>query len=74
MYLKILLSIPYLLVVLGSVGMITFGLRFNLTTSLWEQRYSQVRFYGFNGYWLWILSWIFIVVGTLGQVALVWIS
>ncbi len=64
---KILLTVSYLLVIVGSGGMIAFGRKFPLVGGIWELKYTAERFIGLNGYQVWVYSWIAILIGTAGQ-------
>jgi len=59
--------LPSALVVLGSVGMILFASKFPFTTAIWELKHAKERFLFLNGYYLWNLSWFFIIAGSLIQ-------
>jgi hypothetical protein len=57
----------YLLVIVGSLGMMAFATKFGLATTMVEHRLSEGRFLGMNGAQVWFRSWVFIVVGTVLQ-------
>lgn len=73
MLVKILLSVSYFLVLLGSIGMVLFSTKFSFATSTWEHKNSDERICSLNGQQVWIGSWLFIIIGTLGQLLACWL-
>jgi len=59
--------LPPILVVLGSIGMILFASKFPFTTAIWELKHTKERVLFLNGYYVWVLSWFFIIAGALIQ-------
>jgi hypothetical protein len=65
--LELLLNIfSYVFVLLGSFGMIIFT-RFPFSTVIKDLELSSERFCGLNGYQVWMISWVFIILGTMIQ-------
>jgi hypothetical protein len=64
---KILVSLAYVLVVCGSIGMIIFATKFPLSSRNKDLRHSEERFLGLNGYQVWLYSWLLIILGTIMQ-------
>ena len=69
---KIFFTISYLLVIVGSVGMIVFGSKFPFATGIAQLKDTPERFLGLNGYQVWVYSWIAILLGTAGQLIATW--
>ena len=69
---KIIFSLSYFLVIIGSCGMIAFARKFPFSTTIWELKGSPVKYLGLNGYQVWSWSWISIIVGTAGQILATW--
>lgn len=69
---KIIFTVSYLLVIAGSFGMIIFPIRFPFATSIRELKYAKERFFQLNGYQVWIVSWISILLGSVGQIIATW--
>lgn len=69
---KILLTVSYLLVIVGSGGMIALGCKFPLVSSIWELKYTSEKFIGLNGHQVWVYSWLAILIGTAGQLLGMW--
>ncbi len=68
------LTIAYMAIVGGSLGMMEFARQFSGTTQLWEAHFLEKKVMGlFNGYQVWSYSWRFIIFGTLMQLAAVWV-
>lgn len=59
--------LPPAFVILGSIGMLVFASKFPFTTALWQLKNSKERFLFLNGYYLWNLSWGFIIAGSIIQ-------
>ena len=60
-------TIAYVLVLIGSGGMIAFATQFGFSTNLDGYRLMETRFLGLNGAQVWIGSWVLVLLGTLGQ-------
>lgn len=69
---KIIFTISYSLVILGSVGMIAFAMKFPLATGIWQLKLAPERFLGLDGYQVWVYSWAAILLGTIGQLIATW--
>jgi hypothetical protein len=70
----IILTVSYALILAGSIGMVLFATRFSFSTNLWEQPCTKERLFGLlNGREVWILSWVAIILGTLGQLVACWL-
>jgi hypothetical protein len=69
---KILFTISYAFVIVGSGGMIAFAHKFPHVTAIWELKHAQERFLCLNGYQVWVYSWLAILVGTIGQIVATW--
>jgi hypothetical protein len=72
--LKLIFSISYLLIILGSLGMMFFATRFPLSSRIKDLEYAQERFVGLNGFQIWKYSWIAIIIGTIIQLINYWIG
>ena len=59
--------LPPTFVVLGSIGMLGFASKFPFSTALRDLKYVKERFLFLNGYYLWNLSWGFIIAGSIIQ-------
>jgi hypothetical protein len=68
---KIIFTVSYALVILGSIGMVVFAFRFPFSTRIKDLEVSDT-FYGLNGYQVWVYSWCAIIVGTAGQIVATW--
>lgn len=71
---KIQNSLGFLFIVLGSLGMIGFATKFPFSTRIKDLKRHPARWLGLNGYHVWKWSWIFILLGSLIHVSIVWIS
>ncbi len=71
---KIIFTVSYLLVIVGSSGMVVFAIRFPLASSIWELKHAKERFLRLNGYQVWVFSWFAILFGTVGQIIATWCS
>jgi hypothetical protein len=60
-------TIAYLLVLMGSGGMIVFASKFGFSTNLDGYRMMKARFLRLDGAQVWFASWGFVIVGTLMQ-------
>ena len=72
MSVKVILTISYLLVIMGSIGMMVFAVKFSFSTSIFQLKNTSERFLWFDGYQVWIYSWVLILVGTAGQLIAAW--
>jgi len=65
-----------LAIVLGSIGMIIFAMKFPFSTNLSDLKYDQTayKFLGkVNGYYFWLASWYLILLGAVFQLILPWL-
>jgi hypothetical protein len=69
---KILFTLSYLLIIVGSGGMIAFGCKFPAVSGIWELKYTSERFIGLNGFQVWVFSWLAILIGTACQLLGTW--
>lgn len=69
---KIIFTISYSFLILGSIGMVAFALKFPHVTGIWELKFASERFLGLNGYQVWVYSWAAILLGTVGQLIATW--
>jgi hypothetical protein len=63
-------------VLLGSIGMIYFAMKFPFSTNLSDLKYDEKahKFLGkINGYRFWLWSWSFILLGTFLQLIIPWL-
>jgi hypothetical protein len=63
------LAVGYLLVILGSIGMVLFALKFPFSSSLRDLAQAMERLGPFNGYQVWIGAWLLIIFGPIIQLA-----
>jgi hypothetical protein len=68
------ISLSYLAIIFGSIGMIFFATKFPFSTSIRDLKLVTERFLGLNGYIVWWLSWSLIIVGTGMQLIDFWIQ
>jgi len=71
---KIIMSISYILIILGSIGMILFATKFPFSTRIQDLTFSKVKYMGLNGYHFWVVSWFSIIIGTLIQLINYWMT
>jgi hypothetical protein len=72
---KIVFTISYLLVILGSIGMIIFIKEFPLASNPEELKlWNKGKLMGLNGYQVWKYSWVAILFGTVGQLIACWMQ
>jgi hypothetical protein len=71
--LKLIFSISYLLIILGSVGMMFFATKFTFSTRIRDLEYTNERLIGLNGFQVWKYSWILIIIGTVIQMINYWV-
>jgi len=75
MPIKIIFTISYFLVIVGSGGMIVFACKFPLAGGgIWQLKHASERFLWLNGYQVWVFSWFAILLGTAGQILATWCS
>ena len=72
--LKVILSFGYILVVLGSLGMMIFATKFGFSTNLDGYRLSKDRFLCMDGAQVWLASWVLIIIGTIMQLIGYWVG
>jgi len=73
MTVKIILTISYLLVILGSSGMFLFSTKFSFSTAVWQLEHAPEHLCGLNGHQVWKLSWGAIILGSVGQLIACWV-
>jgi hypothetical protein len=66
-------SSSYLLIVLGSIGMILFITKFPVSTRIKDLELTPTRIFSLNGYQVWKLSWLLIILGSLFQLLTIWV-
>lgn len=71
---KIIFTVSYTLVIVGSGGMVVFATRFPLASGIRELKHAKDRFFRLNGYQVWVFSWLAILFGTVGQIIATWCS
>lgn len=71
---KIIISLSYILIVIGSVGMILFSTKFPCSTRIKDLSSTNHRLLGLDGFQVWIGSWFCIILGTLIQLINYWVS
>ncbi len=72
---KIVFTVSYALVIVGSGGMIAFAYKFPLAGGgIWQLKHTSERFLTLNGYQVWVSSWFAILLGTAGQILATWYS
>jgi hypothetical protein len=64
---KFVFSFSYVLVMLGSLGMMVYATKYGFATNSDEYRLSRKKFMGLNGAQMWRVSWVLILLGTFGQ-------
>jgi hypothetical protein len=72
--LKLIFSISYLLIILGSLGMMFFATKFPFCTRIRDLEGESERLIGLNGFQVWKYSWIAIIIGTIMQLINFWLS
>ena len=72
--LKIVISLSYIFVILGSVGMIIFATKFPFSTRIQDLKYADEKILGLNGYQVWMFSWLLIILATVIQLINYWIA
>ena len=73
MCVKILFSLPYLAIMVGSIGMIIYQIKFPFSSNIDDLKLSPERFLCLNGKQVWHLSWGLIIAGTIGQLIAFWV-
>jgi hypothetical protein len=71
---KIVFSLSYIFIILGSLGMIIFANKFSFSTRIKDLKLTNEKFLGLNGYKIWIGSWSLIIFGTIIQLVIPWIK
>ena len=61
---KFVLIVSYLLIILGSFGMILFAIKFSVSTNIRDLEYIHEKVFFLNGFQLWATSWSLIIAGT----------
>lgn len=67
MFCKVIVTLSYIFIILGSIGMMLFISKFPFSTSVKDLELVNYRFWRLNGYQFWILSWLLIILGTFIQ-------
>lgn len=70
---KIIFTISYGLVIIGSIGMIKFASKFPFSTHIADLKLAKERLFGLDGYQVWVCSWAAILIGTFGQLVATWL-
>ena len=70
---KLINSAGYLFILLGSIGMILFIIKFPVSTRIKDHELTPERLFSLNGYQLWRLSWLLIIFGTISHLSLIWV-
>jgi hypothetical protein len=66
-FLKISTIFSYILIIIGSLGMMVFVTKFSFITPIENSQLTNERFLNLNGYQVWRGSWICIIFGTVIQ-------
>lgn len=66
------MSLSYLSIICGSMGMMFFATKFPFSTNIKQLKFAPERFLGLDGYQVWWLSWLLIIVGTFIQLLDFW--
>ena len=53
--------------IIGSVGMVIYATNFPFSSNIWELKFGPERLMGLNGYEVWAISWVLIILSGLGQ-------
>ena len=71
---KIIFTVSYGLIILGSCGMIAFALMFPHATNIPDYKYAKKRYFkiSINGQQVWLFSWGAILLGTGLQILATW--
>ena len=64
---KTLFSFAYVFIILGSIGIIVFVIKFPLSSRIKDLEYANERVFGLNGFQIWKYSWALIILGTVLQ-------
>jgi len=70
--LKLSVSCSYILIILGSVGMILFATKFPFSANIKDLKHVTGKVLQLNGYQVWMFSWGFIIIGTAIQLIAFW--
>lgn len=70
---RLIFTVSYSFVLIGSVGMVLFSTRFPFATSTSQLELAKERLCGLNGYQVWRYSWGAIIIGTVGQIVGTWV-
>jgi uncharacterized membrane protein len=71
---KELILLSYFLIILGSIGMVIFATHFSFSTKISDLKHSPERFLMLNGYRVWLISWVLIIIGTFIQMLDYWMK
>lgn len=61
----------YMLIILGSIGLILFATKFSFSTRTADLKYANERLLSLNGYQVWKYSWAIIIAGNIIQLVIV---
>ena len=71
---KVIVSLSFISMILGAIGMIIFATRFHFSTRIKDLQLAEERIFGLDGYQVWMISWILIIFGTFVQLIHFWIT
>lgn len=71
---KVIVSLSFISIMLGAIGMIIFATRFTFSTRIKDLQLAEENIFGLNGYQIWTISWILIICGTFIQLIHFWIT
>lgn len=74
MKVPVFVSLSYIFIITGSIGMMVFATKFPFSTKMKDLKYASERFLGLNGYGVWMVSWFLIILGTTIQLIVYWIT
>ena len=61
---KVIVSLSFISIIIGAIGMIIFATRFHFSTRIKDLQLAEERIFGLDGYQLWMISWLLIICGT----------
>lgn len=70
---SILITVSYISIICGSIGMMVFATRFSFSSRIKDLELMPERFLGLNGYRVWWWSWFLIILGTAIQLLDFWV-
>ena len=71
---KVIVSLSFISIILGAIGMMIFATRFTFSTRIKDLQLVEEKIFGLDGYQVWTISWIFIICGTFIQLIHFWIT